>query len=88
MDILRKLFRSLVLVSTTDELNQRTLELANLTSNVHDRIGWGDARHLRRVLQVIIIMLYFTFTFGRIIEIYMCLIGWRSLPCCQIIITL
>ncbi|KAG2224426.1 hypothetical protein INT45_002965 [Circinella minor] len=51
MDILRKLFRSLVLVSTNNELNQRTLELANLTSNVHDRVGWGDVRHLRRVLQ-------------------------------------
>ncbi|KAI9278254.1 hypothetical protein BDA99DRAFT_531025 [Phascolomyces articulosus] len=51
MDILRKLFRSLVLVCPSEELNQRTVDLANLTANVHDRLGWGDARHLRRVLQ-------------------------------------
>ncbi|KAI9484821.1 hypothetical protein BDB00DRAFT_109803 [Zychaea mexicana] len=51
MDILRKLFRSLASVCTTTELNQRTVELANLTAQVHDRVGWGDARHLRRVLR-------------------------------------
>ncbi|KAI8147176.1 hypothetical protein BJV82DRAFT_665280 [Fennellomyces sp. T-0311] len=51
MDILRKLHKSFVTIDTTTELNQRTVELANLTSQVHDRVGWGDVRHIRRVLQ-------------------------------------
>ena len=49
MDILRKLLKSFV---STNELNQRTIELVTLTGELHDQVGWGDVRHIRRVLRV------------------------------------
>ena len=51
-ETMRVLFRSFSSTCTKKQISTRAIELADITVNAHDTIGWGDPVYIRQFLHV------------------------------------